>query len=428
MNRDEIIRKQKEYIWPSVATYYSDPLVLERGKGTKLYDTDGTEYLDFFGGILTVSAGHCHEEIVEKVNAQNARLQHTSTLYPTEPQVNLAEKLAELTPGRLQKSFFTNSGTEANETAVMIARLHTDQQEIVALRHGYSGRSAMAMTLTGHSTWRASGTQILGIKHAHNAYCYRCPFRLTYPSCDVACARDMEELIHTTTTGKIAAFLGEPIQGVGGFIVPPPEYFQIIFDIVKKHDGLFIADEVQTGFARTGKHWFGIEHWGIEPDIMVMAKGIANGAPMGATVAVPEVADSFTGLTVCTFGGNPVSSTAALATIEVLDKYDAPKKVEENGALFHDGLKKLADKHVIIGDVRGLGLMQAIELVKDRESREPSPEAAVRLFEETRKRKLIIGKGGLYGNVIRITPPLTVSKEEIEEALRLLDESLSAMA
>ncbi len=428
MNRDDIIRKQKEYIWPSVAHYYGEPLVLERGEGTKLYDTDGTEYLDFFGGILTVSAGHCHPEIVEKVGKQNAKLQHTSTLYPTEPQVLLAERLAKMTPGRLQKSFFTNSGSEANETAIMIARIHTDHQEVVALRHGYSGRSAMAMTLTGHSTWRASGTQILGIKHAHNAYCYRCPFGLTYPGCGVACAKDMEDLIRTSTSGKIAAFLGEPVQGVGGFIVPPPEYFPIIFDIVKKYDGLFIADEVQTGFARTGKHWFGIEHWGIEPDIMVMAKGIANGAPVGATIAVPEVADSFTGLTVCTFGGNPVSSTAALATIEVLDKYDAPKNVEEKGAHFSKGLKKLAEKHQVIGDVRGLGLMQALELVNDRESREIAPQAAVQLFEETKKRRLLIGKGGLYGNVIRITPPLTVSIDEIDEALRILDESLSAMS
>ncbi len=428
MNRDEIIRKQKEYIWPSVAHYYADPLVLERGEGTRLYDTDGTEYLDFFGGILTVSAGHCRPEIVEKTSRQSATLGHTSTLYPTEPQVDLAEKLAQLTPGKLRKSFFTNSGTEANETAIMIAKIHTDRQEVMALRHGYSGRSALAMTLTGHASWRASGTQILGIKHAHNAYCYRCPFGLTPSSCGTACAKDMEDLIRTSTSGKIACFLGEPVQGVGGFIIPPPDYFRIIFDIVKKHGGLFISDEVQTGFARTGKYWFGIEHWGIEPDIMVMAKGIANGAPMGATVATSEVADSFTGLTISTYGGNPVSATAALATIEVLEKCDAPRRVEALGAHFLGGLKKLEEKHDWIGDVRGIGLMQAIELVKDRESRDPSPEAAVRLFEETKKRRLLIGKGGLFGNVIRITPPLTVTKEEIDEALGKLDESFAAMA
>ncbi len=427
MNREELIKKQKEYLWPSVATYYKEPLVLERGEGTTLYDKDGTEYLDFFGGILTVSTGHCNPDIVEQTNAQNAKLQHSSTLYITEPQVKLAEKIASIAPGRLKKSFFTNSGTEANETAIMIAKIHTDRQEVVALRHGYSGRSALAMTLTAHASWRATGTQILGIKHAANAYCYRCPFGLTYPSCKVQCAQDVDEVIKTTTSGKIAAFLAEPVQGVGGFIIPPPEYFGIVFDIVKKYDGLYISDEVQTGFARTGKHWFGISHWGVEPDIMVMAKGIANGAPMGATIATPEVADSFTGLTISTYGGNPVSSTAASATIEFIEKEGLLDQVAENGEYFGEGLKRLQSKYDVIGDVRGIGLMQGLELVNDRESREPATEATAQLFEETKKRKLLIGKGGLYGNVIRITPALTVSKAEIDRALELLDESLQAM-
>ncbi len=421
MNVQEILNKHDQYVFPSVITYYEEPLPFARGEGQYLYGVDGQRYLDFFGGILTVSVGHCHPKVTERVCQQVRTLQHTSTLYPHANVVNLAEKLAQIAPGRLQKSFFTNSGTEANETAIMLAKVYTDAQEVIALRHGYSGRSALSMTLTGHASWRIGGTQILGIKHAHNAYCYRCAFNREYPDCDLECAYDVEELIQTTTSGRVAAFIAEPIQGVGGFITPPPEYFPIVADIVRQYGGIFISDEVQTGFGRTGGKWFGIEHWGVEPDVITCAKGIANGAPMGATVATAEVADSFEGSTISTFGGNPVSCAAALATIEVIEEENLASNAQVVGSYLRERLEELKEKYPLVGDVRGMGLMQGVELV--REQKEPAAEEILQVFEATRRRGLLIGKGGLYGNVIRIAPPLNIARADVDEAVRILDEA-----
>jgi alanine-glyoxylate transaminase/(R)-3-amino-2-methylpropionate-pyruvate transaminase len=426
-----IREKHKQYLFPSVTNYYKESVVLESGKGMHVRDADGKTYLDFFGGILTISVGHANDKVNAAVKAQVDRLGHVSTLYPTLPIVQLAEKLARLTPGRLQKSYFTCSGTEADETGVMMAQVYTGRTEIVALRHGYSGRSMLAQSLTGHAPWRAVPTQIAAIKHAPSPYCYRCPLKLTYPSCGVACAKDLEELIKTTTTGQIAGFIAEPIQGVGGFVTPPKEYFEIAVGIVRKFGGVFICDEVQTGFGRTGGSWYGISHWNVEPEIMTMAKGVANGMPLGVTIATPEVADSLKALTISTFGGNPISSAAANATLEVMEGLDAPKRAAEMGARLRDGLDRLKKKYAkTIGDVRGMGLMQGLELVADEtvQDRTPAPEKAVRLFEETKKRGLLIGKGGLYGNVIRISPPLIVSAGEVDEALKILDESLAGWA
>jgi 4-aminobutyrate aminotransferase len=421
LDTQTILEKQRTYLWPSHLTYYSQPLPLARGEGMYLYDVEGNRYLDFFGGILTVSVGHCHPKVTEALTQQVRTLVHTSTLYPHENHVNLAEKLAEITPGRLQSSYILNSGTEANETAVMLAKAATGAQEVIALRHGYSGRSALAMTLTGQAAWRIGGTQVLGIKHAMNPYCYRCPLKLTYPACGIACAEDIEDLIRTTTSGRVAAFLAEPIQGVGGFVTAPPEYFEIAVGIVRRYGGLFICDEVQTGLGRTGKYWFGIQHWGVEPDMMTMAKGIANGSPMGVVIATPEVADKLEGLTISTFGGNPVSCAAALATIQVMEEEASPAHVEEVGAHLRRGLEVLGDKYPLIGDVRGMGLMQGIEMVRDRETKEPATQEVAHLFEATRERGLLIGKGGLYGNALRIAPPLVVTKDDVDMALEILD-------
>jgi alanine-glyoxylate transaminase/(R)-3-amino-2-methylpropionate-pyruvate transaminase len=421
MNVQDILNKHDQYVFPSVITYYEEPLPFERGEGQYLYGVDGKRYLDFFGGILVVSVGHCHPKVTERVCQQVRTLQHTSTLYPHANMVNLAERLAQIAPGKLQKSFFTNSGTEANETAIMLAKVYTDAQEVIALRHGFSGRSALSMTLTGQASWRIGGTQILGIKHAHNAYCYRCAFNREYPDCDLECAYDVEELIRTTTSGRVAAFIAEPIQGVGGFITPPPEYFPIVVDIVRRYGGLFISDEVQTGFGRTGTKWFGIEHWGVEPDIITCAKGIANGTPMGATVATAEVADSFEGLTIATFGGNPVSCAATLATIEVMEEENLPSNAQVVGDYLRGKLEELKEKHPLVGDVRGMGLIRGIELV--REGKEPAKQEILQVFEATKRRGLLIGKGGLYGNVIRIAPPLNIAKADVDEAVRILDEA-----
>jgi len=427
----EVRAKHKEFLFPSVANYYAEPVVLASGKGSRLKDQDGASYLDFFGGILTVSLGQAHEKVNAALHAQIDRLGHVSTLYPTLPIVELAEKLVSLAPGKLKKAFFTASGTEADETAVALAQIHTGRQEIIALRHGYSGRSLLAMSLTAHSSYRVVPTQIAAIKHAPAPYCYRCPFHLKYPSCELACAQDIEELIKTTTTGQIAGFLAEPIQGVGGFITAPDGYFKVAVDIVKKYGGVFIADEVQTGFGRTGNKMWGIEHHdGVEPDIMTMAKGIANGLPIGAVLATAPIADSWKGGNISTFGGNPLSATAANATIDVIKEEHLPENAYAMGKILRDGLEAIQKKFPkLIGDVRGKGLMQGMELVKDETvgDRTPAPDAAVRLFEETKKRGLLIGKGGLYGNVIRIAPALNIGKADIVEGLRIIEESFTAM-
>src|SRR3979411_1633915 len=333
MTKDEIILANREVLFPAVFHYYKAPLVVSRAKDQYVWDADGNQYLDFFGGIVTVSVGHCNDAVNAKLYKQMDTLQHVSTVFANEPQAALAKKMASITPeGKLTKTFFTSSGTEANETAIVAARCYTGSSEIVALRHSYHGRSALAMTLTAHSNWRLGGVPQPGIVHAHNAYCYRCPFGLTYPDCGVRCATDMEELIKTTTSGHVAAFIAEPIQGVGGFITPPKEYFQIVEKIVRNYGGLFISGKAQTAWGRTGGKWFGIEHWGVTPDIITSAKGLGNGMPIGITVAKAEVADSLKGLTISTFGGNPVVTTAAKAVIDYIEENNLRINTAEVGA------------------------------------------------------------------------------------------------
>ncbi|MEX0878102.1 MAG: aspartate aminotransferase family protein [Thermoanaerobaculia bacterium] len=421
--------KHREYMLPATIQYYEEPVVLTEGKGLRIKDADGNEYLDFFGGILTVSVGHANEKVNAAVRAQISRLSHVSSLYPTIPVVELAEKLARLTPGRLKQSFLSATGTEADETAVMLAQLATGATEIIALRHGYAGRSMLAQAATGHSTWRPLPTQVPGVKHAVSPYCYRCPLKLTYPSCGVACAKDIEELIRTTTTGRVAGFLAETIQGVGGFITPPPEYFEIAVGIVRKYGGVFICDEVQTGFGRTGGKFWGIEHYGVEPDILTMAKGIANGLPLGACIATPEIAASLKAMTISTFGGNPVACAAANATIDIIEQEDLPGNAERMGRILRDGFEELQRRYPrTIGDVRGMGLMQALELVEDEMAGNRTPAKAMtnRVFEETKKRGLLIGKSGLDGNVFRVAPALNVARSDVEEALSIIRESFEA--
>lgn len=431
----DVRAKHKQFLFPSVGTFYEESVCLDRGKGARLTDLDGREYLDFFGGILTVSLGQAHPKVNAALHAQIDRLGHVSTLYPTVGIVELAEKLIGLAPGKIGKAgkaFFTASGTEADETAVALAQLATGRQELIALRHGYSGRSMLAQSLTAHAKYRAVTTQVAAIKHAHSPYCYRCPYGATVEHCGLRCAKDIEELIQTTTTGQIAGFLAEPIQGVGGFVVAPDGYFKVAVDIVKKYGGLFICDEVQTGFGRSGGKMWGIEHHdGVEPDIMTMAKGIANGLPIGACLATVPVADAWTAGNISTFGGNPISTAAASATIDVIVEERLADNAAAMGKVLGDGLEALKKKYPkVIGDVRGRGLMQALELVKDETAKDRTPDAAStsRLFEETKKRALLIGRGGLWGNVVRIAPPLNATRAEIEEGLRTLDESFAAFA
>jgi 4-aminobutyrate aminotransferase-like enzyme len=425
MTKEEIILACQEHLFPCVFHYYKEPLVVARAKGQYVWDADGRQYLDFFGGIVTISVGHANERVNARVHEQLDRLQHVSTVFATEPMAALAKKIASITPGaRLTKSFFTNSGSEANETAILAARCATGSSEIVALRHGYHGRSSLGMTLTGQSTWRLGGLPEAGVVHAHNAYCYRCPFGLSYPACDVKCARDVEDLIRTTTSGRIAGFIAEPVQGVGGFITPPKEYFPVVAEIVRHYGGLFISDEVQTAWGRTGGKWFGIEHWGVAPDIITSAKGLGNGMPIGLTVATPEAAAGVSGLSISTFGGNPVATTAAKAVIDFIEEERLMDNAATVGAYLRERLVELQAKHPIIGDVRGMGLMQAIELVRDRATKEPAPDETLAILEATRRNGLLVGKGGLYGNVIRITPPLNISRADVDAFAEALDRSL----
>ena len=428
MEPKEIVEKYRKYLF-GLGTYYQEPLPFVKGEGKWLFGADGRKYLDFFGGIVTVSLGHCDQRVVAAIEKQARTLQHVSTLFPTLPIVELAEKLVELFPGpKPAKAFFVNSGTEAIETAILTARLHTQRTEVIALRHGYHGRSMLSMSLTAQAGWRLGGVYDPAIRHAMAPYCYRCPLKLEPKSCGTACAEDVEEVIKTTTSGRPAAFIAEPIMGVGGFITPPPEYHGIVADIVKRYEGLFIADEVQTGWGRTGGKWFGIEQYGVKPDIMVSAKSLGNGTPVGVTLARQEVADSFKGLTISTFGGNPVTMAAARAVVDAIEQDKLMDNAASVGGHFRRRLDALQEKHPLVGEVRGMGLMQGIELVKDRTTKEPAPQAVAAVMESAREQGLIIGRGGLYGNVLRISPPLNITAADADQAADMIDGALGAAA
>ncbi len=429
LTAEDVRQKWKKYMFASVATYYDESVVLAEGQGSRLRDQDGTDYLDFFGGILTVSLGQQHPGWKAALHAQIDRLGHTSTLYPNLPIVELAEKLVNLAPGKMDKIFFSASGTEADETAYTLAQYFTGRQELIALRHGYSGRSLLAQSVTAHAKYRLQTTQVAAVKHAHAPYCYRCPFKLKPESCALECAQDIEELIQTTTTGQIAGMIAEPIMGVGGFIEAPDGYMKLAAEIVRKYGGVFIADEVQTGFGRTGEKMWGIEHHGVEPDIVTMAKGIANGLPLGGTMTRKEIADSWTGGNISTFGGNPLSAVAGAAVVDAIQEENLLENARVQGKRLKDGLLAMKDKYPIIGDVRGRGLMIGVELVANEPAKDRTPnlKSTLRLFEETKKRHLLIGRGGLYGNSLRIAPALNVGAAEIDEALKIIDESFAAM-
>ncbi|WP_420462577.1 aspartate aminotransferase family protein [Candidatus Palauibacter sp.] len=408
---------QAHYLFPWVRPYYSEPLALSEGEGVWVRDVDGDEYLDLFAGILTTSVGHCNPAVLDAVHDQMGRLGHTSALYVTEGQIEAARALAEITPGSLRTTCFTNSGTEAVEAAVATARLYTGRHEIVALRLSYSGRSTLTSHMTAQGAWRLPGGGTDGVVHARSPYAYRSPVGGGPEATDFF-IDDLVEVIETTTGGKPAAFFAETIQGVAGVIVPPPDYFQRAAEVIRSYGGLFISDEVQAGFGRAGEHWFGIEHWGVEPDIMVMAKGIANGYPVGATVTRPEIAEAWQGPSISTYGGNSISMAAMRATLGVMRREDVPARAAERGAQLRAGLEALRSAHTWIGDVRGLGLMQGVELVTDRARKTPDGDRAGALLEAAREERLLIGRGGLNGQVIRIGPSLLITEEELDEGIR----------
>jgi alanine-glyoxylate transaminase/(R)-3-amino-2-methylpropionate-pyruvate transaminase len=430
-SRDEVLALRKEYLTPGLVTYYREPLLIVEGHMQYLWDETGKQYLDAFAGIVTVSVGHCHPKVVEKVREQVGRLQHTTTIYlhPTAPL--FAKKLAEHMPegSGLSVSYFTNSGSEANELAVLMAREATGNHDVISLRNGYHGGTQATMGLTAVGTWKFKSSPSAGNKYAVPGYCYRCPLGLTYPSCNIRCATDTEEMIRYETSGEVAAFIGEPIQGVGGTVVPPPEYFGIVYDIVRKHGGLCIGDEVQTGFGRTGTAFWGFENWGVTPDLVTMAKGIGNGVPLGACVTRPEVARTLKSrVHFNTFGGNPVSMTQGLATLEVIDAEGIQANALKVGNHLKARLLDLQERQPLIGDVRGMGLMLGVELVRDRLSKEPATTETADVHELCKDRGLLVGKGGLYGNVLRIKPPMCLTVDDADFLVDCLDEVLGLVA
>ena len=424
----DIMARYEQVMFSAAAPYHGDnPLIVDHAKDQYIWDIDGKRYLDFFGGILTVSVGHCNDEVTARAIEQLNKIQHTSTIYVNEIMVRLAEKVAELTPGRLQKCYFTNSGTEANETAVLAARMYTGNPVIITLRHAYSGRSMLAMSLTAHGKWRLGGVVDPYVKHVRNPYTFRAPAGLTARQVVDLCVQDLEETIATTTEGKIAAFMAEPIQGVGGFIVPPEDYFARIMPIIKDAGGLFISDEVQTGWGRTGGKWFGIEQWGVEPDIMTFAKGMGNGSPIGCTIAAPEVADAVGGLTFSTFGGNPVTMATTLATLEYIEAHDLPANCALQGGRMAEKLAEFEAEFTIIGEARGMGLMQALEIVQPG-GIEPDAARTAAFVDLCKDKGLLLGKGGLYGNVVRIAPHLNVTGDDIDSAMDIIGAALAEVS
>lgn len=427
--RDEVIALRRQYVSPGVITFYKDPLMIVEGHMQYVYDEAGRRYLDAFAGIVTVSVGHCHPSVMEKVAQQNKKLQHTTTIYlhPTLPL--FAQKLAEKMPQGLSRTYFTNSGSEANELAILSSREFTANSAVIALRNAYHGGTSGTMGLTAHGNWKFKSNSAPSIHHTHAGYCYRCPYGLTYPSCDVRCAHDLKNVIQYETCGEVACFIGEPIQGVGGAVVPPKEYFKIVYDIVREHGGLCIADEVQGGFGRTGKHYWSHQNWDVKPDIITMAKGIGNGAPLAAMTTTEPISEVLTRrVHFNTFGGNPISMTQGLATLEVIDAEGIQQNAEKVGAHLKASLESLAIKHPIIGEVRGLGLMLGVELVKDRVTKEPAKVEAATVMEEMKKRQVLIGKGGLFGNTLRIKPPMCITKDDSDYLVAMLDEVLSELS
>ena len=422
----DLLRRHRESMFPSVSLFYDEPIEIRSGEGQFVTDGDGRQYLDFFGGIATVSSGYAIPEITGPVKEQLDRVAHSSTLFLIRSQIELAERIREMTPDKLNRVLFVNSGTEANEAAFLVTTLNRNSNELIALRHSYHGRSFATINASGQRPWRTSSLSPLQVHYAQAPYCYRCPWGLSYPSCGVKCADDVEEIIRTTTSGAPAAFIAEPIMGVGGFITPPFEYFMRVQEILNRYGVPFIADEVQTGWGRTGVREFGFQAYGVDPDVVVFAKGLANGIPIGGVVASDELAWSIHALSLSTFGGNPIATTAALANLNYIATNNLRQNALEVGAYLKERLFELQDKHSAIGDVRGLGLMIGIELVKDRATKEPAPDILKRVQEETKTRGLIIGRGGLHANTIRLCPPLIVSRADIDAAIEIFDASFAA--
>lgn len=422
----EVLDLRKAHLSPGIFHYYKKPIMIVEGKGQYLFDETGRRYLDGFGGIVTVSVGHCHPEVVAAANLQNETISHTTTIY-LHPNVALyAKELAAKMPGDLKVCYFVNSGSEANDLAMLMARAYTGNYDAIALRNAYHGGSPSAMALTSHHTWKFNVPHSYGVQHARMPDTYRGPFGKEDPEAGRKYAADVEDLIRFGSSGKIAAFIAESIQGVGGTVVFPDGYLKHAYAYARAAGGLCIADEVQAGFGRTGTHFWGFETQGVIPDIVTMAKGIGNGCPLAAVVTTPEIAQTLaTRIHFNTFGGNPVSMAQGRAVLRVIEKEGLQANSLKIGAKLTDGFNRLAAKHSLIGEVRGLGLMLGMELVKDRATKEPARDECAAVFERCKELGLLIGKGGLWGNTLRIKPPMCITEPDADFMLEVIDQALA---
>lgn len=421
----EALETDEKYIMPCIAS--RSPVVFAEGKGAVLKDLNGKEYIDCFSGIAVSNVGHCHPKVVKAIQEQAAKLMHVSALYYNVPMATLAEKLAQICPEGLKKSFFCNSGAEAVEGAIKMSKKFATKNgklgaQVVSLEGSFHGRTALALTLTGQKKYKVNLGNFAnapGVVYAPTPYCYRC--RLEYPECDVWCARFIEDVIDLHTTGDVAALIAEPVIGEGGIIVPPDKYLPEVEKICRKREILFVADEVQTGFGRTGK-MFACEHWNLHPDVMAMAKGLGGGLPLGAFTAKDEIASAFSpGDHFSTFGGNPVCCSAALASIEALIDEKIPENAAVVGRYAVGRLNDLAKENEIIGDVRGKGLMIGVELVRDKEKKTPAQEEAKEIKQKLLEEGVLMGVGGLKQSTLRIQPCLVITKKQMDKVLDVLE-------
>ncbi|ANZ39201.1 aminotransferase class III [Lentzea guizhouensis] len=425
MAHKELLARHRAVMPKWLALYYDEPIEIASASGRRVTDAEGTTYLDFFAGILTNAIGYDVAEISDAIRSQlDTGVLHSSTLYLIKSQVELAEKVAELSGIPDAKVFFTNSGTEANETALMLATQARRSEQVLALRNSYHGRAFATVAVTGNRGWSASALSPIKVSWVHGGYRYRSPFKgLNDADYVKACVDDLREIIETTTSGDVACMIVEPIQGVGGFTSPPDGLFRAFKDVLDEYGILFVSDEVQTGWGRTGEHFWGIQAHDVVPDAMTFAKGLGNGLAIGGVVARGDLMDTITANSISTFGGNPVSTAGALATLNYLLDHDLQANAAKLGSRLLGGLRELAEKHPVIGDVRGKGLMVGVELVGPEG--EPNPGAATTVLNEAKAGGLLVGKGGLHGNVIRLAPPMTLTEDELEEALGILAQAVS---
>jgi 4-aminobutyrate aminotransferase len=412
----ELLQRHRRVLPSWLRLFYDEPIELVSGQGRHVTDAEGRTYLDFFGGILTTMTGHAVPEVVEAIRSQAGRLIHSSTLYLNRPMVELAERISALSEIPDAKVFFLNSGSEANDTALMLCCTARRSNQVLALRHSYHGRSFSTMATTGIRSWSASSLSPVQVSYVHGGYRLRSPFgHLPDPDYTAACVADLRDVIETTTAGDVACLIAEPIQGVAGFAVPPDGFFGAFKGVLDQYGILFISDEVQTGWGRTGSHFWGYQAHGVIPDLITFAKGVGNGLAIGGVAGRADLIDSISVNSISTFGGNPLATAGALANLDFLLAHDLQTNALERGRQLMDTLAPLADKFAEIGEVRGRGLMIAIEFVHAG-TKDPDPDAASRAMEGCRERGVLVGRGGLSGNVIRIAPPLSVTADEIEEA------------